>query len=105
MSVSLDVELLHRALGIASLGDEILASLHALYVKDKFFDKAEAQRIFSFTGDNLVYRALTIGFLNQSASTTQPQVWHRNSQQDHEQLQNPFTGACRSNPCLAETCE
>ena len=34
LSVSLDVKLLHRVLEIASLGDEILASSHALYVKE-----------------------------------------------------------------------
>jgi hypothetical protein len=68
---------LPRVLEIASLGDEILASLHVLYAKDKFFDKAEALRIFSFMGKYQICRALVIGYLHQSASTTQPKVWHQ----------------------------
>ncbi len=48
-------------------------------------------------GDSQIYRAVVIAFLNQSASSTQPKVWHSYSQQDQEQLQNPFTGACALN--------
>jgi len=79
----------HRALKISSLGNEILASLHVLYAKDKFFDKAEALRIFLFMGDSQleVYRALAIGFLDQSARSTSPQVRHHSESQQEEQLQ------------------
>ena len=38
--------LLHRLLGIGSLGGEVLSSLNALYAKDMFFDKAEELGIF-----------------------------------------------------------
>jgi len=40
------LKFLNRALGIASLGGEVLSSLNALYAKDMFFDKAEELGIF-----------------------------------------------------------
>lgn len=61
-----------RALGIASLGSEIIASLNALYAKDKFFDKAHALGIF-VPGSEL-HRSLLTTLFTLGDAKTQPKV-------------------------------
>ena len=61
----------YRALGIANLGDEIRASLYALYGRDELHSKAGALEIF--TPENEQRRLLCARFLELSADT-QPAV-------------------------------
>ena len=66
----------NRALGIATLGGEVLASMHALYGKDEFFDRAEAAGIFA-PKDELT-RILGARAVRDHANV-QPAVWSSNS--------------------------
>ena len=72
----------NRALGIATLGGEVLASMHALYGKDEFFDKAEAAGIFAPKDE--VTRILGARVVRDHANV-QPGVWSSRS------LHNFFT--------------
>ncbi len=65
-----------RALGIASLGNEILSSLKALYADDEFFDKAETMGLFS--PRDQTERVLGAMLLRNHVNT-QPEVWYLNS--------------------------
>jgi hypothetical protein len=67
-----DVELFHRKLDLAGLGEEILSSLYALYVKDEFWDKAEAAGLLSSKSE--VDRILCETLLRAARSGTRPQV-------------------------------
>jgi hypothetical protein len=71
-------KILHRALGIASLGKEVLSSLNALYAEDETFPKAEELGIFAPKSD--FDRIVTEGCLRDSGdSPSRPDVMHLNS--------------------------
>jgi len=63
------------ALGIATLGREVLASLKALYGKDEFFSKAEEAEIFE--AKNAVLRTLGVRYLSDRCIDSQPRVWNQ----------------------------
>ena len=63
------------ALGIATLGREILASLKALYGKDEFFSKAEEAEIFE--AKNAILRTVGIRFVSDRCIECQPRVWNQ----------------------------
>ena len=60
----------NRALGITTLGKEILASLHALYCKDDLLRKAEAAGIF--TPEDNYHRHLDKMFLSSEDTVNVP---------------------------------
>jgi len=63
------------ALGIATLGREVLASLKALYGRDEFFSKAEEAEIFE--AKNAVLRTLGVRYLTDRCIDYQPRVWNQ----------------------------
>lgn len=69
-----DAKLLLRALGIASLGEEIALSLNVLYARDEFFDRAEALGIYE-PGESY-NRTLSVVFLRDIHFNVQPKVWY-----------------------------
>jgi hypothetical protein len=71
-----DAKSLNRALGIESLGKEVLSSLNALYVENESFARAEALGIFAPLSD--IDRILTETFL-RNCSNTRPKVQYLNS--------------------------
>lgn len=91
----------NRALEIATLGEEILASLRALYGKDELFDKAEAAGIF-VSEDEI--RHICTSVIRGKTNTTQPRV--RNSKFFNQMWLhfNICTGAGIPSKCLRKTC-
>ena len=98
-----DAKFLHRELGIANLGEEILSSLYALYVKDEFWNKAGAAGLLSSISE--VDRILSESSLRTTHGNTLPQVRHLNSfsKRSKDGIHTKFPGAQLSSSYFTET--